>query len=184
VLSEDDVIAIALRQNAPRRFAVYRNATPLCTRCLLGIVDTLGSDHSPAPPSMKNRRRFFRDLGRHRRRATFAAPDARVVAAIQKRRLAPTRTNAFRECFQAFLATLWDWSDRGSSEANLAVVDLAAEDPVEEARLHYRHPMTPYAGRTLHGKVVRTLLRGQTIAQDGQCIGRAPAGRLIKPIHQ
>jgi hypothetical protein len=31
---------------------------------------------------------------------------------------------------------------------------------------------------------VRTLLRGQTIAEDGRCIGQSPAGRLIQPIHQ
>ena len=70
------------------------------------------------------------------------------------------------------------------TEANIALVDLRAEETVRIENLHYRHRQTPYAGRTLQGKVVRTILRGQTIAQDGQYTGRAPTGRLIQPTHR
>ncbi|MDQ6878705.1 MAG: allantoinase, partial [Candidatus Dormibacteraeota bacterium] len=34
---------------------------------------------------------------------------------------------------------------------------------VDPARLHHRHPVTPYAGRKLAGVVRDTLLRGQSI---------------------
>jgi allantoinase len=43
---------------------------------------------------------------------------------------------------------------------------------VDPADLHHRHPVTPYAGRTLTGVVRRTWLRGQDA-------GAAPAGRLL-----
>ena len=44
--------------------------------------------------------------------------------------------------------------------------------PVDPARLRHRHPVTPYAGRTLTGVVRRTWLRGQLATA-------APAGRLL-----
>jgi dihydroorotase-like cyclic amidohydrolase len=37
---------------------------------------------------------------------------------------------------------------------------------------------TPYAGREVRGRVVRTLLRGETVALDGEPTG-APGGRFV-----
>jgi allantoinase len=61
--------------------------------------------------------------------------------------------------------------------------DLVAFDPdesyvVEAARLLHRHPITPYAGRTLTGRVRQTWLRGTALldpdsgAPDGEAVGR------------
>ena len=47
---------------------------------------------------------------------------------------------------------------------------------VDDAELHHRQPLTPYAGRQLHGVVEQTWLRGEPIAFDtprGQPIRRA-----------
>lgn len=56
--------------------------------------------------------------------------------------------------------------------------DLVAFAPdehfvVDPAALHHRHPLTPYAGRRLHGVVRRTWLRGVAV-------GDRPAGRLLR----
>jgi allantoinase len=56
------------------------------------------------------------------------------------------------------------------ADADLALIEPA---PATVNRLLYRHPHSPFAGRTLHARVVRTLVRG-----------RAPApghGRLTTP---
>ncbi len=57
-------------------------------------------------------------------------------------------------------------------DADLAAFDDEASFTVDPARLRHRHPVTPYAGRTLTGVVRRTWLRGQLT-------GDAPAGRLL-----
>jgi dihydroorotase-like cyclic amidohydrolase len=49
---------------------------------------------------------------------------------------------------------------------------------VDPARLHHRHPLTPYAGMQLRGVVKRTLLRGETIFLDGEVLP-APRGKVI-----
>ena len=65
-------------------------------------------------------------------------------------------------------------------DADFALVDLSSEFEVKLEELFYRHRQTPYAGRKLRGRIVRTLLRGQTIFRDGKIVA-TPAGRLIKP---
>ena len=51
------------------------------------------------------------------------------------------------------------------------------------ADLHYRHAHSPYVGRALCGRVVRTLVRGTTVWHDGRFVGE-PVGRLVRPSGQ
>ena len=46
------------------------------------------------------------------------------------------------------------------ADADLALVDLNAEYTLRAEDLLYRHPISPYVGRRLRARVVRTLLRG------------------------
>jgi allantoinase len=46
---------------------------------------------------------------------------------------------------------------------------------VDPARLAHRNPLTPYAGRELHGVVRETWLAGRPVAVDGP-----PRGRLLR----
>jgi allantoinase len=44
----------------------------------------------------------------------------------------------------------------------------------------YRHQHSPYVGKTLHGRIVRTIRRGTTVFANGTIIGQ-PQGRLLTP---
>jgi len=57
------------------------------------------------------------------------------------------------------------------------VWDPDATFRVDPARLHQRHPVTPYAGRELHGVVEATFLRGREIFARGEVTSRA--GRVL-----
>ena len=48
-------------------------------------------------------------------------------------------------------------------DGDLALVDPDATWLVDPAALHNRHRRSPWTGRTLRGRVVRTLLRGRTV---------------------
>jgi allantoinase len=65
-------------------------------------------------------------------------------------------------------------------DADLALVDLGREDVLTADDLLYRHRQSPYVGRRFRGRVVRTLVRGQTVVAAGRVVG-APAGRLVRP---
>ncbi len=66
------------------------------------------------------------------------------------------------------------------ADADLALADLPGETALTRETLRHRHPHSPWAGRTLRGRIVRTLVRGATVAADGRIV--APAGgRLVTP---
>jgi allantoinase len=66
------------------------------------------------------------------------------------------------------------------ADADLALVDLGHRATLAAADLHYRHAHSPYVGRALCGRVVRTLVRGTTVWHDGRFVGE-PVGRLVQP---
>ena len=67
------------------------------------------------------------------------------------------------------------------ADADLALVDLRNRHVVSQATLHYRHPQSPFVGRTVRGLVVRTILRGEVVAEKGAPVGEA-RGRLVRPV--
>ncbi|HEY5837355.1 allantoinase AllB [Streptomyces sp.] len=64
-------------------------------------------------------------------------------------------------------------------DADFAVLAPEETFTVDPARLHHRNPITAYAGRTLHGVVRATWLRGRLVAENGS-VTAEPAGRLIE----
>jgi allantoinase len=62
-------------------------------------------------------------------------------------------------------------------DADFAVLAPEETFTVVPAELHHRNQVTAYAGRTLHGVVRSTWLRGERIAHRGTV--SPPAGRLI-----
>ena len=75
--------------------------------------------------------------------------------------------------------------DRGriapGAAADVAIVDLGHAAPLARADLHDRHGLSPYVGRTLRGRVRRTLVRGHTVWADGRPVGPA-RGELVRPV--
>ncbi|SEM28328.1 allantoinase AllB [Streptacidiphilus jiangxiensis] len=59
-------------------------------------------------------------------------------------------------------------------DADLVAFDPDAAFTVDPAGLHHRHPVTPYAGRSLSGVVHTTWLRGEPVDVNG-----TPTGRLL-----
>lgn len=69
------------------------------------------------------------------------------------------------------------------SDADLTLVDLAAETVISRETLHThaRDVAHLIEGRRLRGAVVRTLLAGRSVFAAGEILGTAGAGRAIRP---
>lgn len=141
---------------------------------LLGIV---ASDHSPCPPELKRCENFFEAWGGisgcqttlqlllahgHGKRG-LGLP---AVAGL-------TATNAARR-----LGLGGKGSIEVGKDADLVLIDLSEEWPLGAAELGYRHRDTPFVGRLVRGRVVRTVLRGRTVVAGGR-LHSPPAGRLV-----
>jgi allantoinase len=199
VLTELDVERIgALAKCAPplRAADVQKN---LWEQLLAGNVATIGSDHSPSPPEMKTDKIFFKVWGgisgaqhmlplllssrsrgdasqiysdENRRRLLPSSPPKELTLSLISDLLSTNVTNRFQIPNKGKIAIGFD--------ADFALVDLKSKFTVAKEDLFYRHKQSPYVGRALTGRVVQTILRGQTVFKDGRIVS-PPTGRLVKP---
>ncbi len=148
-----------------------------------GVIDTIGSDHSPAPPGLKHL-----DSGDLARAwggiASLQLALPAVWTEARRRGFAIDDVVRWMSCRPSELVGLAQRKGTIAPgfDADFAVFDPDAEFVVEAASLHHRHPATPYEGRRLVGRVVATYLRGRRIAKEGALEGE-PAGRaLVRPL--
>jgi allantoinase len=64
-------------------------------------------------------------------------------------------------------------------DADLVLFDPDHAAAIDPAELEHRHPVTPYAGRRLDGRIVATYVRGVQVYADGAFLDE-PAGRLLR----
>ena len=144
-------------------------------------ISFVASDHSPAPPEMKASDDFFKVWGGISGCQTLLQV---LLTEGWERRAFPLPTLA--ALTSAKVAKRFGFAGKGRIEpgydADLALVDLDHSAVLQSTNLHYRHQHSPFVGRTLRGRVVRTLLRGEPVYADGAFPGE-PRGRLLRPAH-
>ena len=179
VLDSDDAerLGAVAKCAPPLRPAGERDA--LWAALQAGDVDLVATDHSPAPASLKQGDDFFAIWGGIAGAQTLLALlyDEGVV----RRGLAPAR---LAELLAAAPARRFGLAPaKGGlavgADADVALVDPSAAWTVAREELLDRHRLSPFVGRRLQGRVVRTILRGRTIARDGRIVA-PPGGRVVR----
>ena len=181
---------LALREGEILEHGAFRKFTPparardpqeldaMWRALAAGDIDLMSSDHAPATPEQKRDGSIW-DVhfglpgvdttmsvlldGAHRRRIAYE----RVVAAYAE---APART------YGLFPAK---GSLRSGADADLALVDPEQRWTVRDEDVLSKAGWSPYAGRTLVGRAVRTYLRGALAASDGEVLAAPGCGRFV-----
>lgn len=146
-----------------------------------GVIDFVVSDHSPSPPHLKltNEGDFQKAWG--------------GIASLQFG-LPILWTEARKRGFS--IEHLTHWMCKGPAElvglhkrkgtiapgfdADLVVWNPEEDFTVERDRIFHRHALTPYEGKRLQGKVVKTYLRGEKIFEDHKFISHPRGTVLLK----
>ena len=68
---------------------------------------------------------------------------------------------------------------RVGADADLVIADPAVRWTLHRDDLRDRHRLSPFAGHVFQGQPRRTILRGVTIALDGEPVGE-PTGRVLR----
>jgi len=160
----------------PIRDAVNREA--LWRGLEAGVIDCVVSDHSPCPPELKSPESG--DFGTAWGGIAGLQLGLSAVWTVARRR-GRTLDEVVR-WMAAAPAALAGLPTKGrlavGADADLVAFDPDEEYVVDPARLEHRHPVTPYAGRTLTGRVRQAWLRGAALlgadcrAPDGEPVGR------------
>jgi allantoinase len=148
---------------------------------IAGELTTVGSDHSPSPPEMKENANFFEVWGGISG-AQHVLPIL-LTEAHSKRGVPLALISGLLSGNVAKRFNLPETKGRIAvgADADFALVSLSRTIDVQEEDLFYRHPETPYLGRRLRGRIVRTILRGRTVFNDCGIVAQPP-GRLIRPV--
>ena len=137
-------------------------------------MNTVGSDHSPSPASMKMSSNAFETWG--------------GIAGVQST-LAALLTLGVGEVTVGKLtaghvARRFGLAGKGAiavgHDADFALVDIGGSFTLTQDHLLDRHKLSPYVGRSFRGVVKRTIVRGRTVFQDGRIVS-PPLGRLLLP---
>lgn len=177
VFCDDDLerLGAVLKSAPPVRSAPERDA--LWLEVLSGNIDVIGSDHSPAPPSMKTGANFFGIWGGIS--GVQSTLPALLTHGYHARKLALSHIAAM---LSANPARRFGLAQKGRLEAgcdaDLALVKLDEDWRLEQVL--YKHMQSPYLGQPFKGRVVRTLLRGETVWDGQRVVGQA-RGRLVRP---
>ena len=178
-LTDDDMEALgAVAKCAPPLRSADEQAA-LWRYLADGTLPMVASDHSPAPADLKTDVNFFKVWG------GISGCQSLLHLLLSEgyhRRGLPLTTIA--AVTAAYVARRFDLPAKGSlaigQDADLALVDLDHEFVLQAADLQYRHRHSPYLGKTLRGRIVRTLVRGTTVFANS-AIDPTPIGRLLTP---
>lgn len=181
VLTEDDFLRLGAPAKCAPPLRPKAEQDSLREAVRNGQVATIGSDHSPSPPEMKADADIFRVWG--------------GIAGVQHTMpLLLTEGGVARNLAHSLITRLTSFNvaerfrlppSKGrlevGADADLSLLDARQTFEVHAEDLLYRHKISPYFGRALTGRVVRTILRGRTIFHDRRIIG-PPGGRFVEPL--
>jgi allantoinase len=144
-----------------------------------GLVDTIGSDHSPAPSEMKQSADFFKVWGgisgcQHALPLFFEAAvlENKLSPATVARLTAANVARRFRLEGKGTLAM--------GADADMVLLSTAEERVIRADDLLYRYRQSPYVGRTSRVSVRETWARGETVWPQKKDAPRHPA-QILRP---
>lgn len=142
-----------------------------------GAVDYVATDHAPSTAAQKRQGGIW-DVH-------FGLPgiDTTLPALLDGAHAGRLSYERVVEAYAERPARLYRLRGKGSlapgADADVVLVDPEARWAVRDEDVRSRAGWTPFAGRTLVGRAVRTYLRGALVAADGEALAAPGTGRFV-----
>lgn len=177
--TEEDMERIGAAAKCAPPLREKRQRDKLWAALLRGVVNVVASDHSPAPPEMKQDTNFFKIWG-----GVAGAQSTLAVLLTAGHHERGLSLNRIADLIAGWPARRFRLPNKGSiavgNDADLTLVDLSASYTLEEQNLFQRHRMSPYMGKSFRGAVKKTLLRGKVVYEDGKIVATS-SGKFVRP---
>ena len=164
-LDEDDLEALGAIAKCAPPLRSRTDRDDLRAELAAGSIDFVASDHSPAPPALKEGDDAFAVWG--------GISGCQSLLALALTEGVPHELISERPAARFRLAGKGRLEP--GADADLVLVDPGVESVLRAADLRYRHPHSPYVGRHLRGRIAGTWLRGRRV------VAGEPRGRLVRP---
>jgi dihydroorotase len=161
------------QMNPPLRDGRHREA--LWAAVASGLVDTVGSDH--APHTREEKSRPYPD-------SPSGLPGVQTLLPVLLDQVARGRLSLERlvDLTSAGPARVYGITEKGKLtvglDADLVLVDLLRKETITDGWIRSRCGFTPYAGLSVTGWPVTTILRGQVVVRDGE-VTAPPSGEPV-----
>jgi allantoinase len=180
VFTEEDVLECGGFFKCAPPLRPQTSQEKLWEHLLAADINTIASDHSPAPSELKYGENFFKIWGG-------------ITGVQQTLAVMLDKAHLRRGLSLPVLSRLWSLNvaarfklpvEKGGlkigGDADLALVDLNGGTAFTTEELLQRHKHSAYAGWQVAPRVDYTLVRGRPVQRDGRIVS-PPWGRLVKP---
>ena len=183
LLNDKDVVKLGAPAKCAPPLRDEKRRVALWLDLWAGRIQTVGSDHSPAPPEMKDSDDFFAIWGgiagvQHgfpllfNECAATADKDLPMLAAVLARNVA----RRFRIGERKGLLV-------EGHDADFSLVRFGPKHTITADELWTRHRISPYVGRSTRARVTHTYVRGCPVWADGGVASGAPKGQFLRPVN-
>jgi dihydroorotase (multifunctional complex type) len=143
-----------------------------------GSVDALGSDHAPHTQSEKSAASIWDvKIGVPGLETTLPL----IMTQVKKNRL--TLPQVVRLLAEKPVA-IYGLNDRGRLEpgkkADLTMVDFKRKFKIDASKFKSKAKFSPYNGWDVQGKVVKTLVNGQLVFDEGEIVAKVGVGSIVR----
>ena len=157
------------------------NRLALCDAVASGLIDTIGSDHSPCPPELKelDSGDFTKAWG------GIAGLQLTLPASWTALQAHGVTTKELAQRTATMPAETFGLGDRKGKievgyDADLVVWNSNERFSCQPSQLYHRHPITPYENCTMQGVVELTLVRGNVaFERTSQPTHPSPIGKIL-----
>ncbi len=146
-----------------------------------GTLDFFASDHAPCPKKDKETGSIWTDYGGIPGTETllpYAFSEGYSKGRISLARLVEVTSKSAAKRFGLYPRK---GDIAAGSDADIVLMDEKRKWKVEGEKFESKGKVTPFEGMEFTGKVVRTMVRGQTVYEDGRgVVAKAGVGRWIR----
>lgn len=156
------------------------NKDKLWKALLDGVITSVVSDHSPCTSDLKrlDEGDFFKAWG-----GVTSLGLGMIMLWEAGRKYAISLTDIVRWCCENTAQQVGLANSKGhirvGYDADFAIFDPDVVYRIDNTRTFFKNKLTAFSGKKVHGRVVETILRGNSIYAIGKGVSGMPMGRLI-----
>jgi dihydroorotase (multifunctional complex type) len=143
-----------------------------------GWVDTIGSDHAPHTLDEKKSEKVW-DV-----KVGIAGLETTLPLLLTEAKRGTLFIGDIIRLMSEKPAEIFKLKGRGTLEegniADITVVDLSKRGKIDSSKFHSKAKYSPFDGRTVEGKPIKTFVAGQLVMDNGEIVAQAGSGDIIR----